>query len=248
MKARGGRNLGGYAIGILVLDTVIPRIPGDIGHAGTFDFPVLYRKVPGAFPDRVVRKADPTLLQPFIEGAKELEGAGVGAITTSCGFLAMFQRELSATIQTPVFASSLLMVPLLAQMQPAGKRVGILTVDAASLTARHLEAVGVTPDVPHVVRGVEPGGEFAGVMLDNLAEMDVEKARGELVGAARAMCTDQPDVGAIVLECTNMPPHARAIQEATGRPVYDIVTLVRWVHSGLVQRAYLGAALRAATA
>jgi len=30
------------------------RFPGDMGHAGTWPFPVLYRVVPGATPARVV--------------------------------------------------------------------------------------------------------------------------------------------------------------------------------------------------
>ena len=104
MKARGGRNLYGHAIGILVLDTVFPRIPGDIGHAGTFPFPVLYHKVRNASPARVVREGDPALLEGFVAGARTLEASGVAAITTSCGFLAMFQRQLAEAVRVPVFA------------------------------------------------------------------------------------------------------------------------------------------------
>lgn len=43
--ARGNSNIYGFPIGmILMLDTAFPRIPGDIGNALTWDFPVLYKK------------------------------------------------------------------------------------------------------------------------------------------------------------------------------------------------------------
>src|SRR5262245_63915526 len=104
MRLHGGTNLGGFSVGILVLDTRFPRVPGDIGNAGTFDFPVLYRRVRGATSDRVVRHVDRDLLPLFIEGAQALEAEGVQAITTSCGFLARFQRDLAAAVKVPVFA------------------------------------------------------------------------------------------------------------------------------------------------
>jgi len=60
-----------------MLETVFPRIPGEMGNATTWNFPVEYRIVKGASPQRVVREADPKLLQPFIEGAKDLERTGL---------------------------------------------------------------------------------------------------------------------------------------------------------------------------
>ena len=86
-----------------MLDTVFPRIPGDIGNAATFSFPVRYKVVKGASPQRVVKEADTRLLEPFIEAARSLEKEGVKAIGTSCGFLAIFQRELADAVDIPVF-------------------------------------------------------------------------------------------------------------------------------------------------
>lgn len=79
-----------------MLDTDFPRIPGDIGHPATFPFSVRYRIVKGASPRRVVKSADPLLLEPFVEAALDLERQGVRMITTSCGFLSIYQRELRA--------------------------------------------------------------------------------------------------------------------------------------------------------
>src|SRR5215510_11123259 len=150
-RVRGGFNQYGFTVGILMLDTRFPRIPGDMGNAATFAFPVRYHRVPGAEPDLVVRQGAAALLPAFVEGARALEREGVGAITTNCGFLAKFQGELSAAVAVPVFTSSLLLVPLVHRTLPPGRRVGIMTVDASSLTAEHFDGAGIGLDIPVAV-------------------------------------------------------------------------------------------------
>src|SRR6185503_1278871 len=105
-RVRGGFNQYGFTVGILMLDTRFPRIPGDMGNAATFPFPVRYHRVAGADPDLVVRRGAEGLLPNFIDGAQQLEREGVGAITTNCGFLIKYQRQLAAAVRVPVFTSS----------------------------------------------------------------------------------------------------------------------------------------------
>ena len=233
MRRLGGTNLFGFSVGVLVLDTRFPRIPGDIGNAGTFDFPVLYRRVRGATSDRVVRRVDQELLPLFVEGARALEAEGVQAITTSCGFLARFQRELAASVKVPVFTSSLMLVPLVHRTLAPGRAVGIMTVDASSLGPEHLAGAGITPDMAVVVAGLETEKEFTRVLLEDALALDVDAARGEHVSVATRMVAQHPEIGAIVLECTNMPPYASDVQAATGLPVFDIRTLVRMFHAAV---------------
>ncbi len=233
MRVRGGQNLYGFSVGILMLDTSFPRIPGDMGHAGTFDFPVLYHGVAGASPDRVVRQGHRDLLPGFVEGARRLVREGVRAVTTNCGFLAQFQPELAAAVPVPVFTSSLMLVPLVARMLPPGGAVGVMTVDAASLKPAHLAGAGIDPAAPVVIVGLETEKEFTRVLLDDLPELDVEAARQEHLTVARRLLAEHPEVGAIVLECTNMPPYRADLQAATGRPVFDITALVRMVHEAV---------------
>ena len=92
-RVQGGFNQFGFTVGILMLDTQFPRIPGDMGNASTFPFPVRYQRVEGASPDLVVRRGAAGLLPAFVDGAQRLEHEGAGAITTNCGFLVQFQRE-----------------------------------------------------------------------------------------------------------------------------------------------------------
>src|SRR5204863_6615950 len=154
-RVRGGQNQYGFTVGILMLDTRFPRIPGDMGNAATFPFPVRYHRVRGADPDLVVRRGAEGLLPAFVEGARALEGEGVGAITTNCGFLVKYQRELAAAVRVPVFTSSLLLVPLVHRMLLPGRRVGVLTVNSATLAPEHLEGAGIGPDVPLAIAGME---------------------------------------------------------------------------------------------
>ena len=235
MRVKGGQNIFGFSVGILMLDTRFPRIPGDMGNASTFPFPVLYHRVRGASPDRVVRQGQQELLPAFIEGARALEREGVRAVTTNCGFLAKFQSEVAASVSIPVFTSSLMLVPLVHRMLPPKKAVGIMTVDASSLRPEHYTGAGITKDIPTVVAGMETEKEFTRVMLDNELELDVEAARQEHLAVARRLVEAHPEIGALVLECTNMPPYRAEIQATTGLPVFDITTLVRMVHDAVSQ-------------
>src|SRR5712664_2297581 len=146
-RVAGGFNQYGFTVGILMLDTRFPRIPGDMGNAATFAFPVRYQRVAGADPDLVVRRGAAGLLPAFVEAARRLEDEGVGAITTNCGFLAKFQRELASSVAVPVFTSSLLLVPLVHRLLAPGRRVGIMTVNAAGLTPEHFAGAGIG-DIP----------------------------------------------------------------------------------------------------
>ena len=212
-------------LGVVMLDTRFPRPPGDIGNAATFAFPVRYRTVRGASPRRVVVERDPALLAPFVDAVRALEGEGVAAVTTSCGFLALFQRELAAAVRVPLWTSSLVALAEIDAACPPGRRAGIVTADAASLGADHLRAVGARSDTP--CAGLALDSRFRATLLDDRAELDVAEAEQATVDAAKRLVARHPEVAAIVLECTNMPPYADAVRTATGLPVHDITTLVR---------------------
>lgn len=228
----------GPAIGIIMLDTVFPRIPGDVGNPDTFSFPVRYKMVKGANPTRVVKDADPLLRQLFIDAAGELECEGIKAISTSCGFLAVFHRELVSAVNVPVFTSSLLQVHSAQALLKEEQKVGIITASRQSLTHRHLAGVGIQ-SYPLAVIGMDKTEEFAAVFIEGKETIDVAKCRQEMVLAAQKLVESHPDVGAIVLECTNMPPYAKDIQKATGRPVFDVVTMIDYAYAAVVQQSFV---------
>ncbi|MCG8545946.1 MAG: aspartate/glutamate racemase family protein [Alphaproteobacteria bacterium] len=231
-KQQGGKAVFGAAVGILMLEARFPRIPGDMGNARTWPFPVLYKVVRGASPDLVVRNNAEGLLDDFIAAARDLVADGADGITTNCGFLSHFQKDLSRAVDVPVATSSLMQVPAVQALLPPGKRVGVITVSKSTLTPEHLTAAGAPADAPVV--GTEGGRELTRVLLNDEPELDVELARLDMLDAAGELVQANPDVGAIVLECTNMTPYAADLRRATGLPVFTIVTFVRWFESALM--------------
>lgn len=223
------------AIGVLMLETRFPRLQGDIGHPGSFDFPVLYATVPGADPGTAVRGDPAGLLPDFVAAGRALVGQGAVGLTTSCGFLAPFQTALAEGCGVPVAASSLMQVPLVQRLLPAGRRVGVLTADAGALGPAHLAAAGAPADIP--VSGPGRDSHFSAVYVGNRPTLDPDRARADLCAAADRLCADFSDVGAIVLECTNMAPWAADIARRTGRPVYDMRHLLGWFRAGLAAGA-----------
>ena len=231
MIAEGGKAVYGANIGILMLEARFPRIPGDMGNALSWPFPVHFRVVRGASPDRVVRRRADGLLDAFIAAGRELVADGADGITTNCGFLSLFQAELSAALAVPVATSSLMQAPLIQATLPPAKRVGILTISAETMTAEHLAKAGVPEGTP--VMGTEGGTEFTRVILGDEMRLDVEAARRDMIEAARAFAAAHPDLGAILLECTNMVPYAADVRAATGLPVHSIHNFICWFQSSL---------------
>jgi Asp/Glu/hydantoin racemase len=238
VQLEGGWPFYAIPVGILVLDARFPRPPGDIAYAQTFDFPVLYRVVKHATPSRVVEEHASGLVDAFCEAARALEADGVRAICTSCGFLALHQPALARAVSVPVFTSSLLQIPMLLACLPSDRKVGVLTISEHSLTAAHFTAVGVSSLDRVVIAGLEQATALYRPIMDNCGPLEVELAAEQVVAAAKTLAETQPEVAALVLECTNLPPYSARIQQATGLPVWDAITLVRWVHQGVWQRGF----------
>ena len=176
-------------LGVLMLQTRFPRLPGDVGHAGSFTMPVRHRVVQGATPVRVVQQGDPALIAPFIEAGRAMVADGARALTTSCGFLARWQAELQVALPVPVWTSALLWLPELAAHRP-----GVVTVDGRALDAAVLRAAGAAPDTP--VQGIRPHSAFARTLLDDRPTLDPVDAERQVVDAAQALVAARPATGA----------------------------------------------------
>jgi len=214
-------------LGILMLDTAFPRIVGDVGNAQSYPFPVVFHIVEGADVTRIVTGArpDPALIVAFIEGARALEAQGVCGIVTSCGFLGHVQGELAAAVSVPVVASALMLGPMVRAMT-GGRALGILTADAGALSPALLDACGLDPaDVR--IAGMEGEEAWRRLILAPKAAqaraLDPEEIGRIVERAARRLLAVEPGMGAILLECTNLPPYAARIRAATGVPVFHIL-------------------------
>ncbi|MFD2205477.1 aspartate/glutamate racemase family protein [Kiloniella antarctica] len=239
MHLPGSHPTYGQDIGILVLDTSFQRIPGDIGNAHSFNYPVKYKVVKSATTDQIVTKGSKAraLLPLFIKAAQELEREGVRAIVTSCGFLAVIQEELAAAVSIPVATSSLLLIPMVSNIIGPSKSIGIITADAGSLSQEHLNGAGIDDKIPLHIKGMETSKAFSESILKPptlptrpLDPIAIEK---DLRALSKELQHAHPDIGAIVLECTNLQPYAKALRTSLNIPVFGIIDLVNLIQSGL---------------
>lgn len=222
-----------------MLDTGFQRLPGDIGNAVSWSFPVLYKVIEKASQEAFFSQGSETFLEAFLDGCHELAALGVSGIATSCGFLARLQPELSARSPVPVATSALLQIPMVRQLIGAGRDLAVLTTDAAALSVAHFAGVGVAEIPP--VAGLSPEGALRRDLSGNAATVDAAAQEAELIASAQALIAAQGGrIGALLLECTNMAPHSAALRRATGLPVFDAVSLVTWFHSALAGQPRTG--------
>jgi hypothetical protein len=212
-------------LGVLMLDTVFPRPPGDIGNPASFPFATRYLKVAQASPEKVIFERANGLVDHFISAARQLQAEGCRAIVTSCGFLALQHHQIAAALQIPFASSSLCWLPTLYNAFGGPAHVGILTASLGSLSEAHLSALGGSAASPKA--GMAPDSEFARVIIGNRAEGDMEQIHQEMISAALTLVEQHPQVRALLLECTNMSPCAAEISRRTGRPVFDLVGLAK---------------------
>jgi len=232
--------LNGYSVGLLIMEDInYPIMPGNVMNAFTYDFPVYMMAVPNLTNDRLAN-ADPTIADDIITTAHHLvEKIGVRAICSACGFFGRFHRQVAAAIDVPVAMSSLVQLPMIRNIIKPDQKVGILSANGPGVTPQLFESCNIGEYKNIIVKGLENTEHFSAV-LDNRGYFDNDKVCEEVVGAALELLEEDKSIGAILLECSDMPPYSKAIQDATRLPVFDFTTLIRWLHNAAAQRHYSG--------
>ena len=236
-----GQNISGYPIGIIYIEDVwYPMLPGNIVNGYTFDFPVRLKAVKGLDIANLFAAGDNVLVS-ILDACEELKNEGVRAISAACGFFGNYQKQAAAAMDIPVAISSLVQLPWMAALLQPTQKIGVLTADLNSLSDKLLDSCSVSSELkPRLVfSGLQNAEEFS-CILEGRGVFDNGAVEQEVVGAALALVNANADIGAILLECSDMPPYAHAVQRATGLPVFDFTTLIRWLHSAVCQKPYHG--------
>lgn len=210
----------------------LETLPGNSTNPETFAFPLSCRRIKGANIHTILETPCRKVLKSMIDEARNMERQGIRAITTSCGFNAVFQKELADAVRVPVFTSSLMQVPLVQQMLGKERTVGVITAQKAALTEKHLQSVGIDSRAAIHIEGLEACTEWNKIFSSPDEKIDIPTVATDVVRMACSM-TEKTDIGAFVLECTDLPPFADAIRRATGRPVFDFVTLTNYAYQGI---------------
>jgi len=204
----------------------LESLRGNSTNADSYSFPVCFCRIRGANVRTVLENPSEEVLENMIRESKRLEAEGIEAITTSCGFNAVFQRELAFAMDVPVFTSSLLQVPFVRGIISPRKSIAVITAKKAALKERHLRAVGITDDMKIDIFGMEESPEWNKIFTAPDDDVDLAIIEKDVVGTAERAVVANPEIGAFVLECTDLPPFSQAIRDAVRLPVYDFMTLM----------------------
>ena len=224
-------------IGILCLDTLFPKPPGQLRNPLTFDFPVVCRVLRGVGAKEILSSTSAQLETLFVDAARELERDGGKAIAGSCGFMARFQNQIAAELHIPVFLSSLLQLPLVRLMHGEKAEIGVLTASSQALTPAHFANCATPMESVHI-RGMEGNPEFWETIIEGKRhDFDMERLEAEIVGSAAAFAREKA-LDALVLECTDLSAFSAPIQRAINLPVYDINSLVEYAYYAVCRKDY----------
>jgi len=240
-----GRNVFGVTIGLVQMHVNLAMIPGNMSNATTFDFPMLYRRMNADNAmDVMANPPSQNFTDGIVEAAEWLELQGVRAIMGNCGFFGSYQNVVKARINVPFFSSSLMMLPMMVHSMPSNKKVGVITANGPTLKrVQAVENCGLSLEDKKnriVIMGCENGHEFSGAIMANTGKYNPAKVEQEIVDVANQMLSENKDIGAILLECTELSPHAVAVQNAVRMPVWDYTTLTKWIYSGCIRRPFVG--------
>ncbi|MGX8702576.1 aspartate/glutamate racemase family protein [Caproiciproducens sp.] len=242
MEYKGGHPFYGDAIGILMLDMGAPLVPGNVGNAYSYNFPVRFKVLKGVPSDWWCDDIGPddSRCRIFIDAAKELEAEGCKAITSGCGFFAIYQQRTVAEVNIPVFTSPLLMVPMLSRMIGPDKKVGIITAGGSHLSSgTFLKSVGIDASTPFVIGGMEHSPEFYNVhVTQNKNTINVQRMEEEVLQVAKDLLRKNPDIGVFLFECSDLPPYAQRVARETGLPVFDFISLAHLVYRAIAPVKY----------
>ena len=240
-RMRKGQNIAGYPIGIIYIEDVwYPLIPGNVVNGYTYQFPVRLLPVEGLTARALFKKAD-FVKDAILKTCHKLEDEGVRAISGACGFFGNYQDVVSEQIKIPVALSSLVQLNWIAPMLKSDQNIGVLTADKSSFTDALLTSCSIPDSIKNrlVVYGMEDSEQFSCV-IKNFGTFNVRKACDELVDTAKKLVSENEGIGAILLECSDMPPFAAEVQRAVNLPVWDFTTLINWLYLGVVRKPFGG--------
>lgn len=234
------QQIAGYSVGIIYIEDVYyPFVPGNVVNAYSYDFPVRMRGVPNLDIDTLFAAGDSIADDIIRLGKHMIQYDGIRALSSACGFFGNFHSEVAEALDIPVALSTLVMVPWIRSLIKPGQKIGILTADAVSLTPKLFKScrVGDTDDL--IIKDLRHEPNFSAI-LEYRGCFDNAGVHHEVVGKALELLEENADIGAILLECSDMPPYAYAVQAATQLPVFDFITMINFLHKATTQKPYCG--------
>lgn len=211
-------------IGVLHVPTPIPLIVGDAGNPGSYPYDVTFRTIHGCSVADVVCGSHAQVTARIVAAAHALVVDGARAIVGDCGTLVRFQGDVAAATNVPVLLSPLVAVPLVSALI-GGRPVGVLAANAANVGPQELAWAGITSAHRLAIEGLQTRVAWRAAIVEESGRLDPAALEADVLDGALTLLARAPDLGALVLDCADMPPYALAVQAATGLPVFDALGL-----------------------
>lgn len=212
----------------------LEKLIGNSTNPDSYNFGVKFVEIKGANTETVITHPSERILNRMIETSKTLEKEGIRAISTSCGFNAIFQKELSKEVPIPIFTSALLQIPFI-QSTLGNQKIAVVTANGQALNSEHFLNCGVTNMNNLVIIGLEENSEWNRIFTSQQEEVDIVSVENEIIESIRATLRTTNDIGAILLECTDLPPFAEKIRTTFGLPVFDFQTMIKLIASSILK-------------
>ncbi len=221
-------------IGMITLDVVDRSLVGSSAKTmwPEFPYPIVFQKAEGVTFERL-GKHDLSLREPMLEAGRKLVNAGVSALTGGCGFMGLFQKDFADAFEIPSLLSALCQIPMTALMLGKKGKIGVLAANSQSIDAAMLGYVGIDPDIPVHIKGLQDKPHFFEVIYKLGKIVDTDIMKREFLDCAREMLREDPAIRVVVCECTMIPVYRAAIQEAIGLPVFDWETMLDSLYTSL---------------
>lgn len=213
-------------VGVLLLESTYMGLPGGMGRADSFDFPVIQEPVFGAQTEVIASSRFAALKDGYVEAALKLRDSGVSMITANCGFSVAFQEPVSRAVGLPTMMSSLLLAPLLNRI--FNGRIGILTFSTADVDEARRAAAAWPADLNPPIADVSKSAAWMALRSRTRPELDYPRMEADLHDVTRRFC-DENDLKAILVECTAMLPYETALHRWTNLPVFGITTFLHFL-------------------
>ena len=134
--------------------------------------------------------------------------------------------------------SSLCQLPIIKTCISEKKKIAVLAASGDNITDELLKKVG-TDSSRIIVENIGGLESFSAIRYGR-TELDNGTLTKDLCKVVVNLQEREPDIGAILLECSDLPPYAKQIQAVTGLPVFDFNTMIDMIYHSVVQKTYYG--------
>ncbi len=220
------QSIAGFPVGIIVAEDTMHLLPGNVANARSFNFPVLYEVLEGISANQIM-EGDSAVGEHVIAAGQNLVKRGVRIVLGACGSFANYQKNTAAALPVPTFLTVMMQIPWILPSLKSEQKIGVIAAAASALTPKVFDQAGIT-DPGRLVIDEAIKLESIIKMEECEADFDPGKLAKDMARLAKQMVTNNPEIAVVLIQCSDLPPFAAAIQDAVQLPVFDMTSLVEW--------------------